>query len=53
MNINIICRPPCVKQTASGKLLCSTELSLVFGDNPEGWNRVGGEETWGGGIYVH
>ena len=29
----------CVKQTASGKLLCSTNLSLVLCDEPAGWEE--------------
>ena len=32
-----------------GSSYTARELSLVFGDNLEGWNRVGGKETQEGG----
>ena len=45
----------CVKQTVSGKLLNKTELSLVRGDNLEGWDGGGGsgrEAQEGRNIYI-
>lgn len=42
---------PCVKQSASGKLLSNTEPSLALCDNLEGWDEVWKAQEEGG-IYV-
>ena len=40
------------KQIASGKLLYSTELSLVLCDDPEGWHEGRGERFKRKVMYV-
>ena len=43
---------PCVKQTASGKLVYRG-FSLVLCDDLEGWDGAGREVREGGGICIH
>ena len=46
---------PCVKRTASGKLLSSTgsERSSALWDEREGWDVGSGMDAQEGGVYVY